>query len=69
MNLQSNQNKQDIWTDKEVEECLKLYYKYGPNWKLISKKMKGKSDKQIMYRITTILKDQKVNSKFFAIAI
>ena len=56
--LNKKSTKNDIWTDKEVDEWLKLHKKYGPNWKIISKKMIGKTDKQIMYKVNSILKER-----------
>ena len=57
--LNKKTDKNDVWTEKEVQECLKLHRKYGPNWKIISKKMPSKTDKQIMYKVNSIIKDSK----------
>lgn len=57
-----NSSKNDVWTDKELQECLKLYQKYGPNWKIISKKMNGKTDKQIMYKVNSVINEQKIRT-------
>lgn len=42
------------WTDKEIMKCIELYKKYGKNWKLIAKKIPGKTDKQWMYKINSM---------------
>mmetsp|Transcript_4460 Transcript_4460/g.5387 ORF Transcript_4460/g.5387 Transcript_4460/m.5387 type:complete len:250 (-) Transcript_4460:54-803(-) len=50
----NNKHHSELWTELELDECIKLHKKYGKNWKLISKKMPTKSDKQIMYKINSL---------------
>lgn len=51
------------WTSKEVQTMLELHKKYGNKWQLISKKMTGKTDKQIMYKFDWIQQGKQKNEE------